>query len=115
MPDEGDRLVPQDRGDNLTRRRALEWRPARNHLIQHHAQAEYIRADIHLLSARLFRRHIARSPDHYPGFGAGARRRRSLRVYTWRRRFDQLGEAEVEHFNVSVAPRSEERRVGKEW
>jgi hypothetical protein len=97
------RRVPQDGGDCLIRRRAHEWRAARDHLVKHHAEAEGVGARIHLLAPRLLRRHIARRSYHHPDLGAVSGQCRKLRITDGRRGFGQLGQAEVQHLDNAVA------------
>jgi hypothetical protein len=77
-PERG-RLLVEDRAHHLDRIHAAKWRPARNHFIEHDAEAEDVGARVHGQSARLFGRHVmGRAHDHARGGsrrGDGATRR----------------------------------------
>src|SRR5262249_27437734 len=82
---------------------ARERRVAREHFIQHHAEAEDVATRINFLPARLLRRHIAGrahhrawiSVYHGEGRGGGTNCRRAP--------LGQLGDAEVEHLDNEIA------------
>ena len=52
----------------------LERPPPGHHLVQHRAEAEDVRAGIHLLPLGLLRRHVGHRPDDRALFGRGLRR-----------------------------------------
>jgi hypothetical protein len=55
-------LIEDDR-----RRHAFERPPPGGHLVEHDPKREEIASRIHLLAARLFRRHVGDRPDGRPG------------------------------------------------
>ena len=57
------RLLAQDRGHRLGGGLAPERRDARQHLVEHDAQAEQVGAMIGAIAARLFRRHVGRGSE----------------------------------------------------
>src|SRR6476659_2250294 len=48
----------QDAVEDLSRRVAMEWRPARRHLVQDDAEREQVSARVQLLTAYLLGRHV---------------------------------------------------------
>src|SRR5581483_11536767 len=63
------RFPAEDCRDHIRPRRRGERGDACDQLIEHYAQAEDVGPRVHLLSARLFRRHIAGRPHHHSGLG----------------------------------------------
>ena len=95
------RLVVQDVRDHLRRTAPGERAFPGGHLVQDAAQREDIGAPIHGQAGRLFGREVAHRPHHHPRHGA--QRRGRVGVDGARAaRFDQLGEAEVEHLRAAV-------------
>ena len=95
------RLVVQDVRDRLGRTAPGERAFPGGHLVQDAAQRENIGAPIHGQAGRLFGREVARRPHHHPRHRA--ERRRRVGVDGARAaRFDQLGDAEVEHLRAAV-------------
>ncbi len=96
---DGLRLFPDDRGERLRRRPALERALARGHLVEHGAERELVRTEVELLAAGLLRRHVADRAEH----GADLRRLggREVRGFLLLR-LQELGEAEVEDLDRPV-------------
>ncbi len=63
------RLLLQNRVHHFNRGVPGEGPFSRHHLVQHHAQAEQIRACVGHLPAHLLRRHIADRAQHHAGIG----------------------------------------------
>ena len=63
-PASGARLVAQDRAHAPRRRVARERALAGQHLVEHRAEAEDIRARVERLALRLLRRHVGHRADH---------------------------------------------------
>ena len=95
-------LLPDDGGERLRGRVALEGLPPRGHLVEDRAERELVGAEVHRPSRRLLGRHVAdRAED---GAGLRARdRRRDVGGAAGALRLHELGEAEVEDLEVPVA------------
>ena len=76
-PAELGRILPQDRRHRLGRRVAPERAPAGEHLVEHGAEREQVRARVDRLAAHLLRRHVADRAEHDAGVGD---RRRTVSV-----------------------------------
>src|SRR5258706_8091368 len=93
------------RNNNVGLGFAQEGRAARRHFIKHHTQTPNVSARIDRLASGLLGRHVLRSSeddagvslDQGPGYGFGI----SLFLVG---SFGELGEAEIQNFNVAVAP-----------
>ena len=90
------RLPFQNRRDHAGRALAFERPLAREHLVQHAAEAEQIAARIRLLALQLLRRHVLQRPDNLPF------RRQRLRQsgVGFLERSSLLGQAEVEQLDA---------------
>ncbi len=91
----------QDRVHDLAEGLPLERQPAGQHLVEHHAQREQVRARIGGPPERLLRRHVGHRAEHRPGHrvvgdGDGDIRRSVLP------RLHELRQAEVEHFHLAA-------------
>ena len=90
------RRIAQDRRRHFQRRAATEGQFAGRHLVEDDAEGEYVGALVRLFAAQLFGRHVVEGADHRPGEG----RSRLQRLAVVGR--DQLGETEVQDFDLTV-------------
>ena len=98
------RLVAQDRGESVSRTVAGEGAPGREHLVQHHAEAEDVGAHVHGLAADLLGAHVAERAEDHPVIGpvaGGKRRGRRERLRARARCVHLFREAEVEDLEAA--------------
>ena len=98
------RLCVVQRVDHRRSVRAAERQLAREHLVQHDAEAEDVGAMIDLAADRLLRRHVGQRPDHRAGLRDPGARLGFARVR-------QLGDAEVEDAHASAGGDDHVRRL----
>ena len=94
------RLVAGDRGHHLDRRLAEERPGSRQHLEQHQAEREEVRAVVERQVAGLFRRDVLRRTHYHPGRGEAAALAEQLGAGF---RLEQLGDVEVEDLHPPFA------------
>ena len=93
------RILREDRGHRVGGGFPLERAFAAEHLVEHGAEREHVRAMIDRQAAHLLRRHVAERPQDRAGVG-GERR---PRVMSRSAGVDRLGETEVEDLDLVVA------------
>jgi len=117
----GGQLTPGDLarehgGEDVGDRLAGEEPPARQHLVQHHAESPDVGAPVHGLPARLLRRHVGGGAKDDAGARARVRQRRGLREIDGGgpalRGFARPGlrEAEIQHLDLAVGRQLDVRR-----
>ena len=72
------RLLVHQGVEHAHRRRPIECRATREHLIEHRGERKQIRSRVDCVARSAFRRHVTRSPEH--DALAGERQERSLRI-----------------------------------
>jgi hypothetical protein len=104
------RLPLEDRDEHVGRRLPIEWPPAGDHFVEHHAQTEDVGPGVHLDAACLLRRHVADRAEHGSRIGPGRERGRGGGGLA-RGALRQLRQAEVEDLDVAVAPEHDVLRL----
>jgi len=98
------RLALQHRAKNFRHVVSLERRTPGQHLVEHTAEREDVRAPINRSALRLFRRHVSRraEDDALLRRGQAQRRRvREIRIYCLR--LERLRQPEVQHLHRAIA------------
>ncbi len=99
------RVILENRRQRLRAGLAPEGRRARQHLADHDAQREDIRAGIDRLTAHLLGRHVSNGAEQHAGAGqlcCGHRRLRRIGARGVVVHVDKLGEPEVENLDAAV-------------
>src|SRR6185503_18689446 len=99
-------------GHHVDCRRTMKRLPARDHFIEHTAEAPDVAAVVHVESARLFRRHVMRGAHDDSGCRVdevlSRRERIRFGVFPFA---SELCETKVENFNDAVAPQHDVVRL----
>lgn len=93
----------QNRAERLGGTRPGEWRCARQHLVQHHAERKDVAPRIDRLAARLFGRHIGDGAKYESVGGPHVRARNGRGIRSvFAVRLDQPGDAKVDNLGVAI-------------
>jgi hypothetical protein len=101
VPASPGRLFVQDRARRVGSGFHAEWRPGREHLVEHAPEREDVRAVVHALAAYLLRRHVSDGPQPSARL-RGLDHRGRLRRFREAPGCDQLRDPEVEDLDVAV-------------